>query len=443
MVSLFHALQSGTVKVFVKDEHFKGELETEVLAGMTASYPGDPCQAYVMNETTLIDLLTAEEVFMARQGISLEDASDFDERMEVDTRYNVDRFQSPSPNRFTFEITSDDGKEIEAMFVKVVKPSSGVKSLADAEEVHILAFDGTIGADGKLAYVEIHRYAGLLRPKLFLASIAEQRRMVEEGRELSFQLGDINFKFKPEIADQNVTTKSLLPGLGGVDKPTAASLLKGALSFGRAGVELVKAGTTSMIGLFGQAGNRTSEIQKSYDLGRLMTSRLTAATALMHVNKQEPTIIERTITEGTGRVRAMGRAGKRSNIQALRIDKTRFSRLISKIPEDLLRVFKSSEKVGYSIPGLILVRAHERIRNGKKEHVSAHGKCADEDIQRRATALMQDPIGNIKALAELVMDWGATGTKANWARSPVHVVSVVEPTRSPLPEPDTKTDRAP
>ncbi|MBY0429384.1 MAG: hypothetical protein K2Q32_09220, partial [Alphaproteobacteria bacterium] len=216
MTVFFHYLQSPHAKLYAKGELVRRELDTEVLAGHTMSRPpADLFHTFVLNETTMAQLSHAEDVFMAKLGITLEgiiepDGVISDERIAIDEQFIAARLHSPAPKRFGFEIHSDDGKRIRAIVVET-DDNQRIKTLMDAEKVIVTAYDAVVGDDGNIEYAEVYPAAVVVRPAVWAAPLTEAMKLHPEKVEnlpIEFMQFKFKYKNKPQIgpaADEVVT----------------------------------------------------------------------------------------------------------------------------------------------------------------------------------------------------------------------------------------------
>ena len=457
MTVFFHYLQSGQATLYAKGELVRRELDDDYLMSRTISRPpADLFYTYVLSETAMTQLSHAEDVFMAKEGITTEgiikEGSETpDELTKIDEQFISARLHSPAPQRFGFEVHSDDGKRIRATVFEV-QGNQRIKTLFEAEKVMITTYDAVVGDDGKIQYAEVYPAGIVVRPAVWAAPLTEEMKLhPEKVGALPVEFVQFRFKYKKKpqigrVADEIAAKPAPLPGLGGnmLKPPSGFDVLASTLKANRMGLP------TELIGADGIV---------DYDaatLGQLYLDRFNEALMLLHVKGREPKVVRQATEAPSGKMRANKTIGQRSGVERIDIDPVEFRILKSTRAADIKRIFENPEKRGYGNKHLHFVKRHPRRKPlGGMTEVSPYTQCEDEAVRIRCTALVQalerhTLDGNEEMKEQISIELareferhGAPTTKARISQGVVTKVNIAEPGRNNPPAPESKTDRAP
>lgn len=427
--SFFTALQTGRLPVYVANADPVKRIDPAVLIEDTLSQPGDPFPVYVVADKDGVALSTAEDIFMleSRSGFHASGADLGEKGIEGLTQddYNLVRLRARTPGRFGLEIHSDDGKTISAISVRLISKGP-IKTLGEADEIVIFAYNAFRGDDGQITHATIYPAALLIRAKQFVSHVADGKSSLGDNNQLLSELVQLNFKAMPSLPSAPPTTSSpphpavvparqFLPGLPGgksLAPPTAA--FKAEAAHLRSSAVKEAPDLSGILGKIGEPINMDINLMTNDILGRF-----SVAAAILLALTLQPDIVDRTVVQGTGKVKGKNKKTLPPINIIIRIARDSFRRLIERRHRNIEAAFKDDRKEGYSVPGLALVKRHLRTyEDGSQSWIMPHARCAHERVRRLATALLNRTPIDFKRLARLVDRWGTLRTRARLAERP-------------------------
>ncbi len=449
MSIFFHYLQSSNVVLRMLGVTDQRNIDPDDFVNRTVSRPPtDPFHTYVLSETAMTELSHAEDIYMAKDGITLEGVESALERYAVDDQFLEGRMNCDAPaKRFGFEVHSDDGKLIRATVIEF-ESDKPIKKIMDASGILITSYDAFVGDDGKIQQATVYPVRLRVRPRELVKPMTAELMMGIVPDLPSIEPVPVAIKFQKQVTPQKSAAAEVfakkpaaLPGLGG--GPLVAGKMAPITNSFASGLSGI-ASASSASALPGSAsvqvpvGNMTANAET-------VMNRFNEAMVVLHVMSRNPSMVMHETKPPSGVVRT-SRKGQYSGVHRIKVDPVEFRVLVSQRAAHIREAFESPRKQGYAVPGLILVKRHDRhLASGTVSDIPPYAKCDNEDVRIEATRLWQDAEKDpaaFDALARLIEEWGTRQTRENMSKVNVYKVSL-SPQRGNLPTSQSVPDSHP